>query len=178
MHSLTLWPKEKNTMARKILNFTSLFALTSLMLVCSLMTSTAAAPDAQTTTDNFTVPISDTSLDCAGNLVTLEGEIHTVVHTTFTDNGRSTTVFHVNQRLHGISADGTRHVMNRQTQETVTADTTDSFPAERTFILHFNINNNDPNVPQLHVKATFHITVNANGEVTGTQLILEDDCQG
>ena len=165
-------------MARKILNFTSLFALTSLMLVCSLMTSTAAAPDAQTTTENFTVPISGTSIDCAGNPVLLEGEIHTVVHTTFTDSGRDTTVFHINQRLQGISADGTRHVMNQQMHETVTADRTDGFPVAHTFVLHSHINNNDPNVPQLHVKATFHVTVNANGEVTGNQLILEEDCQG
>ena len=165
-------------MVRKTLSFTRLYALASLALVCSLMTSTAAAPDAQTVTDSVRVPISGTVFDCAGNPVTISGELHTVTHTTISSSGHVTTVFHLNQQLQGVSADGTRHVMNQQVQETITADTTDGFPVTQTFVIHSNLNNNDPNVPQLHVKATFHVTVNANGEITGTQLLIKEECQG
>ena len=163
-------------MVRKIVNLPSLFVLTSVLLICSL--TAAAMPDAQTTTDSVRVPISGTVLDCAGNPVTLVGEVHTVTHTTISDSGHATTVFHLNQNLQGTSADGTRHVMNQQLQETITVDASDGFPFTQTFEIHSNLNNNDPNVPQLHIKAIFHATINANGEITGTQLEIKEECEG
>ena len=164
-------------MVRKIYNST-LFTFMSALLICSLMTPTAAVADAQTTTDNVRVPISGTVLDCAGNPVTITGEVHIMTHTTISDNGHFTVVSHLNQNLQGTSADGTRHVMNQQLQETITGDASDGFPFTQTFVIHSNLNNNAPNVPQLHIKALFHVTINANGEITAVQSELKEECQG
>jgi hypothetical protein len=165
-------------MVRKTHQLPALFTLMSALLICSLMTQTAAMPDAQTVTDNERVPISGTVLDCAGNPVTITGEAHIMTHTTVSDSGHVTIVSHLNQQLRGTSADGTQHVMNQQLQETITLDASDGFPFTQTFVIHSNLNNNDPNVPQLHIKALFHVTVNANGEITAVQSELKEECQG
>jgi hypothetical protein len=165
-------------MVRKIHKLPALFTLISALLICSLMTQTAAMSEAQTVTDNERVPISGTVLDCAGNPVTITGEVHLMTHTTISDSGQFTVVSHLNQNLQGTSADGTQHVMNQQLQETITADTSDGFPLTQTFVIHSNLNNNNPNVPQLHIRALVHVTINANGEITGVQFQLKEECQG
>jgi hypothetical protein len=165
-------------MVRKPHKLSALFTLMSVLLMCSLMRPAAAMPDAQTVTDNVIVTISGTVLDCAGNPVTITGQAHIMTHTTISDSGHVTTVSHLNQSLQGTSADGTRHVMNQQLQETITFDGSDGFPFTQTFVIHSNLNNNDPNVPQLHIKALFHVTINANGEITAAQSELKEECQG
>ena len=148
------------------------------VLVCGLIWSAAAAPQTQTTTDNTRVPIAGTVFDCAGNPVELVGEVHILTHTTISSSGQFTVVTHLDQNLQGTSADGTRHVMNQQLQETITGDASDGFPLTQTFVIHSNLNNNDPGVPQLHIRAILHVTINANGEITSTQLIIKEECQG
>lgn len=165
-------------MVRKTHKLPALFTLMSALLMCSVMTRTAAMPEAQTITDNERVPISGTVLDCAGNPVTIAGEVHLMTHTTISDSGHFTVVSHLNQHLQGTSADGTLHVMNQQLQETITGDASDGFPLTQTFVIHSNLNNNNPNVPQLHIRALFHVTINANGEITGVQVQLKEECQG
>ncbi len=165
-------------MARKKHELPALFTLMSSLLICSLLTPTAVIAEAQTFTDSERVPISGTVFDCAGNPVTITGEVHTVTHTTISNSGHFTVVSHLDQNLQGTSADGTRHVMNQQLQETITGDATDGFPVTQTFVIHSNLNNNDPNVPQLHIRALFHATINANGEITGVQFQLKEECQG
>lgn len=147
------------------------------VLACGL-TWSAAARQAQTTTDNRTEPIAGTVLDCAGNPVALSGEMHIVTHTTVSSSGHFNMVTHLNQQLEGTSADGTRHVMNQQLQDTFTGDASDGFPLTQTFVIHSNLNNNDPGVPQLHIRAILHVTFNANGEITGTQLVIKEECEG
>lgn len=165
-------------MARTTLNRTSLFAAAAALLICALAAQTPAWPDAQTTTSNERAPIAGTVLDCAGNPVDISGEVHIMSHTTVSDSGQVVTVFHLNQHLQGTSADGTRHVMNQQLQETITLDSTDGFPSTQTFVIHSNLNNNDPAVPQLHIRALLHVTINANGQITGVQTDVKEECQG
>ena len=165
-------------MVRRIHKLPALFTFMSALLICSLMTPTTAMSEAQTITDNVRVPISGTVLDCAGNPVTISGEVHIMTHTTISDSGHFTVVSHLNQNLMGTSADGTQHVMNQQLQETITGGASDDFPFTQTFVIHSNLNNNSPNVPQLHIKALFHVTINANGEITATQSELKEECQG
>ncbi|HEV2765895.1 MAG TPA: hypothetical protein VGV38_23115 [Pyrinomonadaceae bacterium] len=162
---------------RKALSRTSLLAL-AVMLACGLLWPTAAARQAQTTTDNETIPIAGTVLDCAGNPVELSGEMHILTHTTVSSSGHFNMVAHLNQQLTGTSADGTRHVMNQQLQDVFTGDASDGFPLTQTFEIHSNLNNNDPNVPQLHIRAILHVTFNANGEITGSQLVIKEECEG
>ena len=165
-------------MARTTLSRPSLFAAAAALLICALAAATPAAPDAQTTTTNARAPVAGTVLDCAGNPVDISGEIHILSHSTVSESGHVTVVSHINQRLQGVGADGTRHVMNQQLQETITFDGTDGAPSTQTFVIHSNLNNNDPAVPQLHIRALFHATFNANGELTGVQTELKEECQG
>src|SRR5688500_11567166 len=109
-------------MVRKIRKLPALFTFMSALLICSLVTPTGAMPQAQTFTDNERVPISGTVFDCAGNPVTITGEVHLMTHTTISPSGHFTVVSHLNQNLQGTSADGTQHVMNQQLQETITGD--------------------------------------------------------
>lgn len=164
-------------MTRKSLSPLSLLALVS-VLACGLMWPAAVARQAQTTTDNEIVPIAGTVLDCAGNPVELVGEMHILTHTTISSSGQFNMVAHLNQQLEGTSADGTRHVMNQQLQDVFTGDASDGFPLTQTFEIHSNLNNNDPGVPQLHIRAILHVTFNANGEITGTQLVIKEECEG
>lgn len=165
-------------MVRKMLNLPSLSIFTTLLVICSLMTPTAAKPDAQVFRSNARAPVSGTVLDCAGNPVTIVGEVHIMTHTTISSSGHFSVVSHINQNLQGTSADGTRHVMNQQLQETLTGDGSDGFPSTQTFVIHSNLNNSDPNVPQLHIRALFHATFNANGEITGVQSEFKEECEG
>ena len=137
-----------------------------------------ASAQTQTTTEQTRIPLAGTVFDCAGRPVQLVGEAHLVTHTTVSTSGHVTIVMHLNQNLQGTSEDGTTHVMNQQLQETITGDAADGFPVTQTFEIHSNLNNNDPDVPQLHIFALFHVTVNANGEVTGVQFQLKEECQG
>src|SRR5688572_9802119 len=130
-------------MVRKIRKLPALLTLISTLLICGLMTQTAMS-EAQTFTDNERVPISGTVFDCAGNPVSITGEVHLMTHTTISNSGHATVVSHLNQILQGTSADGTQHVMNQQLQETITVDVSDGFPFTQTFVIHSNLNNNDP----------------------------------
>ena len=162
---------------RNALSRASLPALVA-VLACGLLWPSAVARQAQTTTANTTEPIAGTVLDCAGNPVELVGEVHIMTHTTISSSGHFNMVAHLNQQLQGTSADGTRHVMNQQLQETITGDASDGFPLTQTFEIHSNLNNNDPGVPQLHIFALVHVTFNANGEITGSQLVIKEECEG
>lgn len=165
-------------MTRKLFSRPLLLAPTLVLLIGSFMAAAAATPDAQTTSDNVRVPVEGTVTDCAGNPVTITGEVHVVTHTTISASGHYVTVYHIDQNLQGVSADGTLHVMNQQLQETRTGDLSDGFPFTQTFEIHSNLNNNDPNVPQLHIWALLHVTFNENGELTGVQSELKEECQG
>jgi hypothetical protein len=164
-------------MVRTIRKLPALLTFISTLLICGPAMQTAMS-EAQTLTDNERAPISGTVLDCAGNPVTITGEVHLMTHTTINDSGQATVVSHLDQNLQGTSADGTRYVMNQQLQETITVDASDGFPFTQTFVIHSNLNNNDPSVPQLHIKALFHVTINANGEITAVQSELKEECQG
>jgi hypothetical protein len=176
-HALQTQPEGEIDMARKTFSRLTLILLTPALLLCGPVTRPADA-DAQTATDSVRLTIEGTVLDCAGNPVTIAGTVHLVTHTTVSDSGQAVVVSHLNQNLQGTSADGTQHVMNQQLQETITVDTTDGFPATQTFVIHSNLNNNDPNVPQLHIRALVHATFNANGELTAAQVELKEECEG
>lgn len=155
----------------------SVFLIPALALILLAAQMTPASPEAETVTDSETVPISGTVSDCAGNPVALTGEAHILTHTTITPSGHFTTTFHLNQNLRGTSSTGTFQVMNQQLSEVRTGEF-DGAPMTQTFIIHSNLNNNDPAVPQLHIVSTFHVTFNANGEITGVQLTSREECQG
>ncbi|HYO64161.1 MAG TPA: hypothetical protein VER08_11065 [Pyrinomonadaceae bacterium] len=164
-------------MTRRTLNLASVFAVTLMLAVCGWAARVAAA-QAQTTTDNTTIPLEGTVLDCAGNPVELVGEAHILTHMTISSSGQFNLVTHLDQNLQGTSADGTRHVMNQQLQDKFTGDATDGFPLTQTFVIHSNLNNNDPSVPQLHISGFLHVTFNANGEITAARSEIKEECQG
>lgn len=165
-------------MMTRRLNPAPVFAAALALVACWLAATAAAAPQAQTTTDNTTIPLEGTVLDCAGNPVELVGEAHILTHMTISAGGHFNLVAHLDQNLQGTSADGTRHVMNQQLQDTFTGDASDGFPLTQTFVIHSNLNNNDPTVPQLHIRGFLHVTFNANGEITAARSEIKEECQG
>lgn len=166
-------------MNKRTLKLAMRFMLSFVLAFAGLLVPVSAMPDAQTFTDNVTMPISGTVFDCSGNAVTLSGTVHILSHITISDSGQFVSKFQINQNLQGTSATGSKYVMNQHVTEILTGEVAgDGFPTTQTFEIHSNLNNNDPNVPQFHLKAIFHVTFNANGEITGTQLLIKEECQG
>jgi hypothetical protein len=114
--------------------------------------------------NSYTIPFSETDVACNGETVDVSGLLrHRVV-----------IVDHANGGLHGstltrgtatgISSSGTRYVANF-TDAGSEYFAPGDVPANGTFPFSFRLISNDGS-PNLTVRAFFHITVNANGEIT------------
>lgn len=169
-------------MMKKIL--TLVFAAAALALVLGFATLPGSAPvqaKATTVTTNETVPLDMVVfVPCAdggaGELVQLGGVLHILTH--ITDDGRGGFLF--SQSAHPQGATGTGLTTGDQYHATGITRSSfhiiDPFPWENTFVNNFRIIGEGPG-NNLLVHETFHVTVNANGEVTSDVSIESIDCK-
>lgn len=156
-------------------------SLTLLAAVAALVLQAAgaralAAPQAATVTDSETVPIEFFATSCTGEPVIINGESHLVTHFTGTPGGQQVARFHINFRLSGESASGTRYVVNESVNSTETRDA-DGAPSTFTSVSHLNVVSTD-GTENLAVRTVIHTTVNANGEITSVTFEFTTECRG
>ena len=141
--------------------------------------STPASFAAVTTTDNQKILIDQAVfVDCAnggaGELVILEGSLHTLFHTTFNQSGFALVKTH--SQPQGVS--GVGEVTGAKFQGT--GVTQDIFSArigsEETFVNNFRVIGQGTG-NNFTVHEILHVTVNANGTVTASFDRLGADCK-
>lgn len=156
-------------MKRHFLLLAASLAATSLFSV-----STATAAGRVEFRNLYTVPISETVQTCSGETVELTGVLeHRVVIVVDPNGGLHLSV--TNRGIEeGTSESGTRYV---GTFTDVGAEyiPLDEAPGTGTFPFSFRLVSNDGS-PNLLVRGFFHITVNANGEVTNFSQDFEVVC--
>ena len=83
------------------------------MAAAVALTAGAALAQAETGTINEQIPFSgeETVNECTGEPVTIEGTIHTLFHTTNTENGGMHFVGHFNVQGRGVSPSGAKYVL-------------------------------------------------------------------
>jgi hypothetical protein len=158
-----------------------LFAL--LVALPVLWSPTPASAQAITNTTNLSVPINIlVFVPCAnggtGEFVQLSGDLHILFHTTIGDSGHVEIKAHFQpQGVSGVGlTTGDKYQATGVTQQTTTFDSVDGFPFETTFVNNFRIIGQGLGNNFL-VHQTFHVTVNANGEVTAFVTNTSVECK-
>jgi hypothetical protein len=158
-----------------------LFAL--LVTLPILRPPAPVSAQAVTETTSLSIPLDQVAfVPCAnggaGEFVQLSGELHVLFHVSISDSGQLTIKEHFQpQGATGVGlTTGDTYQATGVTQGITTVDTVDGFPFETTFVNNFRIIGHglDNN---LLVHTTFHVTVNANGEVTAEVVNTSVECR-
>ena len=141
----------------------------SILAAFAVLLVAVAPVHAQATTyrETFTVPFNLVLFnECTGEDVALSGELRIRVKTTIDANGGIHSTFHlVPRRVRGEGVDsGIRYKLVGGARIHFNADA-DGAPLNFTATAMFNLVSQGGS-DNLQVKFTFHVTVNANGEVT------------
>ncbi len=113
-------------------------------------------------------------IPCAGEAVLLMGELHTLITLTEDANGGIHMTLHFQpQNVSGVGiVSGDMYRGTGVTRETVNTDTV---AMETTFVNNFRIIGQGTG-NNLLVHAVFHMTVNANGDVTAEVDLMSSEC--
>jgi hypothetical protein len=121
-----------------------------------------------TTTNEFITPFGfDTQGECGLEIVSFSGILHAVAHTTITSTGGIHSFVHFGPvggvRAVGLTS-GALYVVPGMLHDNVNVNGTGAAATE-TFVNNFQIIGQG-GLPNRNFQVTFHITVNANGEIT------------
>jgi hypothetical protein len=158
--------------------------LFSLLLgMLGLLHSTFAAAQAVTDTTNVSIPTDlAVFIPCANNGagedVQLSGPLHMLFHVTISAGDKIIIKSHFQpQGISGVGrTTGDKYRATGVTQETTTFDSIDGFPFVTSFVNNFKIIGRGPGNNFL-VHENFHVTINANGEVTVFVDNFKFDCK-
>jgi hypothetical protein len=164
------------TRGRAVVLVVALALAASLLTLAVVLAKPAQAQAATTTTQDRTT-FNQSFFSCTGELVFIQGTMHTVAHTTTDANGERHTTFHFNIQGRGESESGAKYVFND------------------VFTLHENFPAGDPNynvtftqseklirqgsatpTDDLEFKLLIHQTLNSQGELTSEILKAESEC--
>ena len=146
----------------------------------TMSSSAAFAQDkAQTFTSSDRFPFSGTLgfYSCTGELVRVQGTLHTVEHTTIDAKGVWHTKFHDNLQGKGESASGAKYVFHETWNYHQNRSGTPpfNFTYTKTFLL---IRRGSATLTDdMKVKVLVHQTINANGELTSQVYKAESVCK-
>ncbi len=157
-------------MKRNVIGF-SLFIVLSLTL---MSVSAMAQATSSTTTERF--PISGTITACNGEAVNYEGTVQLVQHFTVSSSGQVNIKEGISINVHGVGqVTGAKYVGNQTSEFAEHFDSTDFAPFNLTNTFHFKLNGQG-RVPNTSAKGVFHVTVNANGDITSFKSEFTFDC--
>ena len=162
------------TRARTVVLVVALAFAASLLTLAVVLAKPAQA-QADTFTDTDRIPVSTTVGGfCSDEPVIVEGTAHTVAHTTIDANGGFHTKFQSYIKGQGVGLDsGDKYVYNDLFNEHFNA----TGPFNETFTATVKIirQGSDTTADDLNGRVVFHITVNANGEITTEFLRFEEE---
>ena len=112
---------------------------------------------------------------CNGEAIDGSGIFHFKVSSTVTPSGRVEGTFHINAKGKGVGqSTGANYEWNDAINDSFGFDA-DFAPVTETFTRRFRLIGQST-VPDRRFDVTFHITVNANGEVTSFKFEISDTC--
>ena len=128
------------------------------------------------TTDVENIPlVINVLIPCTGDVVTLEGTLHLVFHTTFNDNHFVSKYHFSPQQLTGVSAmTGAKYQGTGVTQGTTTGSFVNGQYSD-TYVNNFRMIGQGPGNNYL-VHSNIHVTFNANGDVTADHENTSVEC--
>jgi hypothetical protein len=140
-------------------------ALAASLLTLAVVLAKPAQAQAQTITDTDREPVSTTTPGCS-ELVFFEGTMLTVAHTTIDANGGFHTKLQFNVKGQGEGLDsGDKYVTHEVINDQIN-NSTGAFNETITGTLKIIRQGSATTTDDFHTKIVFHVTVNANGEVT------------
>lgn len=147
-------------------------------LALAAVTAFPAYAQAITFTDRVIEPFETTVLACNGEEVTVSGELLLIFHTTIDAGGGIHSKFTlVPRHVRGVgSATGIQYKAVGGQRDHFNADA-DFAPLNETFTTMFNLVSQGGS-DNLKFKGTFHITLNAKGEVTAFVERFSERCVG
>jgi|SRR5918912_1218071 hypothetical protein len=155
----------------------SLLALT-LAALSAAGTQTAARAQAETVTSNASFPITETAVACGGEAVNISGKMHLLAHaTTDARSGRHVTLQINTEGVKGVGqVSGGEYVSSATNNDTINDSDTIGGQSEHTVTTKFLLVGRGK-LPDLLMKVTMHVTVNAEGEVTAEVTNVVAECR-
>jgi hypothetical protein len=155
----------------------SALALAAGLLTLALLAKPTQA-QAETETFNERFPFAfEIENPCTGEVVFIEGTLHFVFHITQDADGGFHIKGHLNFQGKGVSPSGAKYVVyeSANSQFNFRAESADNFTSPVTFQV---IRQGSPTPEDdFKVKALFHFTENANGELTAEVFKFEAQCK-
>jgi hypothetical protein len=153
-------------------------SVVALLLSAALAPATAVSATATTEVVREIVPFVFNDVNpCNGEAVSITGELTLITRTTVDSNGTLHVAFTlVPSQVRGVGESGTGYkaVGGQREQFNVSLD---EAPVTDTFTDIFNLIS-EGGTDNFSARTTFHITVNANGEVTASVLNIVEECRG
>jgi hypothetical protein len=148
--------------------------------VAACETAVVAAPElptiSATVVENSRNPFVFFIPPCNGEAIEGSGIFHLVVSSTVTPSGRVSGTFHINAKGKGVGlVTGAKYEWNDAINESFSFDSEDGAPFTDTFTQNFRLIGQS-DVPDRRINVRFHITINANGEVTSFKFEFSDTC--
>jgi hypothetical protein len=145
----------------------SALALAASLLTLALVLAKPAQAQAQTSTDTDRTPFIELFSGCGSEQFLLEGTLFTVAHTTMNANGGSLTKFqfHLKGQGEGLSS-GDKYVVNNIANANINRPPGADLIAREAHTVKVIRQGSATPTDDLQIKAFFHITINAQGEVT------------
>jgi hypothetical protein len=127
----------------------------------------------QNETDPFTTEYTD---PCNGEVIAFEGFIHMLAHQTADGRGGFHAAFHYNLTVRGLGqTTGATYTGTEAQSDAFTVKP--PYPFNETFTVHTNVIGRG-DAPDFRAHITFHVTVNANGELTVAFEKFRAECRG
>ena len=162
-------------MNRTIKMFSLLALCAAAIILCG--TQTAVRAQATTVTSNASFPFTETTATCSEQFVTLTGKMHLLAHvTTDAQGGRHATLQINTEGVKGTDAAGNQYVSSSTNNDSLNEAGAAGSQHEDTVTTKFLLLGKG-NLPDLFVKTTMHVTVNANGEVTAEVTNVVAQCR-
>ena len=137
-----------------------------LALTFVLGLSASAAAQATTTTTSTTVPLGGfIGSTCQGELIAVDGQSHTTLHSTVNPQGDSNLVFHINVHGGGVGqTTGTSYTFNQTTSQIFNRHGNGAL--EFTTVEFIRIFAQGPEGRDFLIRLETHVIFNAQGELT------------
>jgi hypothetical protein len=154
-----------------------LFAL-SLAALIFVGAQSVARAQATTVTSNASFPFTDTAVSCNGETVNISGKMHLLAHvTTDARSGRHMLLQINTAGVKGVGAlSGGEYVSSSTNNDNINDPDTAGGQSEYTTTTKFLLVGKG-RLPDMFVKMTLHVTVNANGEAAAEVMNVTAECR-
>lgn len=160
------------------MNLNRMLALLALsLLALASVGSHVARAQATTVTSNASFPFTETAVTCDDVYITLTGKMHVLAHVTTDAQGGRHAILQINtEEVKGTDAAGNNYVSSATNNNDLNEAGTAGSQSEHTITTKFLLVGKG-NLPDLLVKTTMHVTINADGEMTAEVTNVVAQCR-